>query len=238
VLALLGSDRFFHEKSLLGRARETWVLSVALGFVATLAAWARPGGWSNNLLTTYVFLMIPAYVGVHRASQQGTDRERALVYPLLAAQLALLLYDPRPQIPTRDDYAAGEKLIAALRRAPGPVLVPDRPWLAVLAGKAPSYHSNEYWELGFQNREGLGLPDLEQRLAERYYSMIVVQVPPHRSKDAPSMWPSALIDHYTCKDRLPLPGRALAPFTGMIHPPPSLLCTYDPAKKAQPAAVN
>lgn len=234
VFALIGSDGIWRGASLLARARETWALAPLIGCLATLAAWARPGGWSNNLLTTYVFAVIPAAVGAHRIAERGSELERRLLYPLLALQLGWLLYDPRPQIPTPDDYAAGRQLVTLLRETPGPVLVPDRPWLAVLAGKSPSYHSNGYWELGFQKRPEARVPDLEQRLAQDYYSLVVVQVPPRPARDAPAMWPRTLIDQYRCDQKLSLKGRALKPFTGLMAPGPTLICRFDPEGRAFP----
>ena len=133
------------------RLRQTWILAMLLGSASTIAAWARRGGWSNNFMTTYFFAIVPAFVGMRRLEASSPDRPITQWFgpASLAMQLAWLGYNPLSQIPTSADYAAGRTLVATLRATPGPVLVPEHPWLAVLAGMEPSYQANAYWELGF-----------------------------------------------------------------------------------------
>ena len=49
-------------------------------------------------------------------------------------QLLLLLYDPRPFVPTRRDAAAGDRIVAALQALPGPVWVMDHNYWPTVAG--------------------------------------------------------------------------------------------------------
>ena len=209
------------------RSRETWSLAAILGVAVTLAAWARPGGAANNLMTTYVLAIVPAFVALHRFDTTGTPKQRAVLFAALAGQLAWLAYDPSKQIPRAADYAAGRELVELLHDAPGPVLVPDRPWLAVLAGKAPSYHANTFWEMSFQNRASLVPDELRRRLATGYYALVVNRSDPHRLVSPLQWWPRELLDHYKCDRSIHLPGRGLAPLTGVIAPGPHVLCTYE-----------
>jgi hypothetical protein len=221
VLAAIGTYARLKGRSWSQRASETWSLALLVGIVATLAAWARPGGWSNNFMTTYVLAIVPAYVEMHRLEPLLAPRWQAGLWSALAAQLALLGYDPRAQIPTRDDYDAGELLVARMRDAPGPVLVPERPWLAVLAGKAPGYHSSGFWEISFQPRAGQDFvpADLRDRLAAGYYTLVVMGANPESAREASRWFPGELPARYRCDEPLHLPGRGLAPFTGIDNTP-------------------
>jgi len=49
-----------------------------------------------------------------------------------------LLYDPRLQLPTQADLAAGRRLVQTVRDATGEVFIPAHPYLVTLAGKEPS----------------------------------------------------------------------------------------------------
>jgi hypothetical protein len=213
------------------RARlcDTWTLALLLGLAATLVAWPRPGGAANNLMTTYIPAVVPAFVGLHRLGQRLGDGGRALLGLALAAQFAWLAYDPTKQIPGADDYEAGRRLVEVLRAAPGPVLVPDRPWFAVLAGKAPSYHANSYWEMTFQHRPDLMPEDLRRRLADGYYTLVVDGLDPHVLVNPLKWWPAEMLANYRCDRVLDLPGHGLASMAGGNARGPHVLCTYERA---------
>jgi hypothetical protein len=225
ALALAGGDAALRHGPWSARLRKTWVLATGLGAAATMAAWARPGGAANNLMTTYVFALVPAFVGWHRVEAAGRPWEQALVSVGVAGQLAWLGYVPGAQIPSRADYDAGRELVERLRAAPGPVLVPDRPWLAVLAGKRPSYHSNAYWEMSFLERPDLVPADLRERLRTGAYALVVAAVDPRRLAAPERWWPPELLERYRCDVSLTLPGRGLSALTGRIGAGPHVLCT-------------
>jgi len=225
VLAVPGCARALRIGSLSARFQQTWALAAIVGIVATVVPYARPGGFANNLMTTYVFAIIPAFVELHRAEQTFAPGVKALLWGALGAQLVLLGYDPSSQIPKPEDYAAGEELVAMLRATPGPVLVPDRPWIAVLAGKQPGYHSSAFWEMSYQDRDDLIPTDLRQRLASGYYELIVEGVDPARAQLARRWFAPELATYYRCDRQLRLPGRALSPFTG-TDTTPRVLCVY------------
>ncbi len=114
--------------------REAWLfqLCLALGLVgSSYGARLHVGGWLNVLGPAYA----AAALGAGLALGRTRGRMRALVWGLAAAQLAWLAYDPRPQIPTEQDLAGGEHVLAAIRAVDGPVFCPDHPYLVDLAGK-------------------------------------------------------------------------------------------------------
>jgi hypothetical protein len=234
VLALLAASGCFvalRPASWSRRLGETWALAPLLGFVATFLAWARPGGFANNLLPAYVFAIVPAYVELHRLAPRLRPHVQSALWGGLAVQFALLGYDPRTQIPGPADYAAGEELVARLRAAPGPVLVPERPWLAVLAGKKPSYHSSAFWEMSFQERPDLIPEDLRRHLASGDYGLVIVGSDPAKIRDSRRWFPPELARAYVCEERLHLPGRALVPFTSSDNTP-RVVCAF--RGKAEP----
>jgi hypothetical protein len=75
-------------------------------------------------------------------------------------------------MPTAAMWQSGERLITALRQAPGPVLVLEHPYYALLAGKAPSVALTALWHASGRGNSALPA-DLRQRFAERYYALII-----------------------------------------------------------------
>ncbi len=99
-------------------------------------------------------------------------RQPALV--LACAHLGAMFWDPRPHLPGPADAAAGDRLIARLRAAPGPVLIPFHPYYAVMAGKAPHLHRMGVLDIGMPR-------DLEERIRRREYDLVVM--------DDKTQWP-------------------------------------------------
>lgn len=93
---------------------------------------------------------------------------------LACAHLGAAYWDPRPHLPSPADTAAGDRLIARLRAAPGPVLIPFHPFYAVMAGKAPHLHRMGILDIGMPR-------DLEERIRRREYDLVVM--------DDKTQWP-------------------------------------------------
>jgi hypothetical protein len=225
ALVAVASLRGIRESSWMAKLPGTWTLATLLGAAVTLAAWARPGGFANNLMTTYVIAVIPAFVELHRVATRGTDRGRLLVFSGLGIQLLMLGYNPARQIPTRADYAAGALFLDIIRRVDGPVLIPQRPWLAVLAGKEPSYHANAYWEWAYLKGVDRAPADLRRRLDEAFYEVVALDADPSTLTRSNRAVPEEMDRSYVCCDRpLALPGRALGTLAGAYMPGPTVLC--------------
>ena len=173
-----------------------WLLLVG----AATAATASGTQWAiTNAYIPGVYFA--AVAGGVCAGQLLSGRRRAaprwrpaLVFTLLAASLALKLpaldgrkddaflnlsrarllhrFDPRRFIPTAEDKAAGDALIARLRATPGDVLVPFHPFYARLAGKPTFVHQMGVMDVG---RAGLGVPaGLAEAFGGRRFSLVVV----------------------------------------------------------------
>jgi hypothetical protein len=233
-LAIAGGDRGLRRGPWLARLQQTWPLATLIGIVVSLLAWARPGGASNNLLTTHVFLIIVAVIELQRRESEGNARLRAFLFSAYALQLLGLLHSPLDQIPRSEHYRAQQRRVEMLRAAPGPVLVPNRPWLAVLAGKAPSYHAAEYWELAFQHRDDLmPPPDLRRRIRTGYYALIAVESDPRRLRVLDYWWPPEMLASYRCDTPFDLAGPSASVGEAKFNDA-HLLCTYVGAGVASP----
>ncbi|MGQ0743540.1 MAG: hypothetical protein ACT4OS_04225 [Acidimicrobiales bacterium] len=116
-----------------------WMVAGA-GLVAT--AWVsrlHSGGYSNVLMPAVAAGAL-GFGWALAKLRQGPPRLRLGAGLIAVAQLAVLLYDPTPQIPDAADRAAGNRLVAELADIDGPVLVVSHPWYAVMAGKPAFAH--------------------------------------------------------------------------------------------------
>ncbi len=223
VAATLDCARAVRRRPPLGALGDTWRLAAFVGIAVTLAAWARPGGASNNFLTTYLFAIPPALRELHRRSTIDSSA-RALPFALLAAQFLALAYDPREIVPTSAQVSAGRAFIARLERVPGPVLVPEHPWYAVLAGKEPSYHSNALWELRRTIGEDRWPADLRARIATGQYAAIFTAF----SVEDPDLgsYPPELAASYRIVDRMAPDAAPAGAFSGKRGTSPRFAYLY------------
>jgi hypothetical protein len=176
------------------RGMNPWILAALAGVGATISAWARPGGAGNNLLTTYVFLIPPCVAQLQRLSfSLRRSRFAAVPSALVLFHFVQQIPDLHDQVPTRAERRAAEELIRFLKDGDGPLLIPEHPWYAVLAGKEPSYHACELWELAMADENAPHL--VSERLKQRAYRRVIVS-----ANDA---WaPPELTNYYRLLDGL------------------------------------
>ena len=137
-----------------GRAGERGFHLAAVAGLAGSSWWLRtfPVCYDNDLMQAYAgvaFLTGLGWATLHAPRASATSREPApgagfgathLIAIAALAQFAVLAWPVADQVPSRADRAAGIKLVENLRHAPGPVLVPSHPYLAVRAGKPEHFH--------------------------------------------------------------------------------------------------
>lgn len=136
----------------------------------------KMGGFLNALQPVHLFLALLAGLAAGEArgwlrrpgAASGPALRPALRTAVAAAlylaclgQLALLAYDPRLHLPSREDRRAGDRLVNLLRQVEGEVLVPEFNYLAGLAGKRVYADSVATWDVA---RSQYG--DLRQALQE------------------------------------------------------------------------
>lgn len=115
--------------------------SLAVGMIGSAwLAMLHAGAYDNNLM--------PACAAIAILFGLSASADGAGYVPVLAVvQFALLLYDPRAQLPVPGSRQAGRHLVATIASTPGDVFVPQHGYLAVLAGK-PSYaHSMAVYDV-------------------------------------------------------------------------------------------
>jgi hypothetical protein len=118
------------------------------------------GGHTNVLLPGLLVLSWALAEALHawtaadgeaaQPAPSSNGRPRALArfaYVVCALQLAWLWYSPKQQIPSARARATSDRLLAALRATPGPVLVPFHGHLARLAGKPPHGHEMAFRDI-------------------------------------------------------------------------------------------
>ncbi len=169
-----------------------WLLFLLLAVIVSGWARARLGGNTNSLMPAYAFLCLAPCIVFAQAGQRlkprlwaDADRPPAwtgkaaitamlpiAVYLAVLLQCALAFYNPTREMPTAAMWQGGERLIAMLRQADGPVLVLEHPYYALMAGKAPSVALTALWHA--MGRNATALPsDLRARFEQRYYVLII-----------------------------------------------------------------
>jgi hypothetical protein len=155
-----------------------WVLVAGAGLGISCVGFGTQWAFANAFIPGVAFpaLAVAALAGRAVAAGQaegaGRDLVAAAIALLVTVQLGLLIYDPRPYLPTARSRAAGERLIARLRQAPGPVFIPDHPFYAVMAGKEAHFHRMGLWDV---RRAGLGFPrGLVESIQAQKWALVVM----------------------------------------------------------------
>ncbi len=114
---------------------------------ASFAGRINYGGYDNTLFPGYAILAIVFGPALHESLAivaQMTALERPVwrmgLFAACILQFGLLTYDPRAQVPTPADRAAGRELVDMVRRFNGDVFIPYHVEIATMAGKPPCAH--------------------------------------------------------------------------------------------------
>jgi len=140
----------------------------AAGIAASCIGFGTQWAFHNAYLPGVVF---PAFAVAMSFVILAPERP-VLAQGATVASLSLVLFDPRPLVPTDSHLAAGDALVARLRDAPGEVLIPSHPYYAHLAGKRTFVH-----RMGLLDVFGGGLEPpagLLESLRGRRFALIVI----------------------------------------------------------------
>jgi len=165
------------------RERLLWAAGLAGVLVASWSTRVHDGGWSNVLMPAYALLAALFAIALHGAStlagRAAPDARRRwqVLLPLVATvQLAMLLYDPKPMVPTARDEAAGWRLVETLKAAPGDTFTPSDSYLATMAGKRPHLHEMAVYDVmngpPGEAKDAL-VADIRAAYARRRWAMVV-----------------------------------------------------------------
>ncbi|HWE30997.1 MAG TPA: hypothetical protein VHB97_23480 [Polyangia bacterium] len=197
--------------------------AIAIGVAAGRLVDARPlkDGPPPRLRSAVVWILLGLTI---LAAPGGLDPIVGRILPKSWNPDALLKhptgYDPRPEIPTARDRAAGDALIARMRATPGDILIPFHPFYGYLAGKPAFLHRMGVLDVW---RAGMGAPArLEQSLTHARFAAVVMD---DKIEGNWQMWPG-LLAHYHVTDQFAGPnvvtGAPTSPhFWLQPNPPPT-----------------
>jgi len=154
----------------LGHVGATWVLRTHIGCFDNVLI---PVHLSVMALTVVAYARLIAAAGVSHAAR----RLAILSGFALLVQLALMVWNPRDQIPTAADRADGDALVANLRTEPGRVFVSSHPYLLMLAGRPENVHVQSFMDVvkGAKGaREQAFLAQMRDSLAAHAWDLLVL----------------------------------------------------------------
>ncbi len=200
-----------------------WLVFTGAALVLSALQRARPGGALNSLLPLYVLLCLaPALAwATARASAGSPAREQTGHTPsvraghvailfLIVGQLLLARYDPRQHYPTPAMRAAGERLVARIVQAGGPVWVVDQPSFNLLAGQEPAVSLNALYAARHRGTDPFPA-DLVEAIEQQSFALILTN---DSLFDHEPAFKELLQGHYVETEKLP-PSEAPATLNGM-----------------------
>ena len=205
-----------------------WAAQGSLALLLAAVMRGHHGGYLNVLIPG--IWALAAWAGLGLAGlERRFPRPAVLVLgtALMLGQLWQGRWEPSKWLPTRDDVAAGDALIARLRAVDGEVLSPHSPWYPVIAGKPGAFHLIALWDI---DHEGGPLHDFVPTIAlamkqERWAAVVL----------ANKKFGHSLTQTYVRTEDLTPPGKALQPKTGWPVRP-SLL--YEPKARVGARALT
>lgn len=172
-------------------------LALAGGLIG--AAWLarlEGGAWTNAVMPAWLALAILLGISLRRDLRWPVVR-----WTLAAAQLALLLYDPRAFVPTPAHTAQGAAFVEALRVMPRPVLVMDHGYWSTLAALPEHAHGWAVTDVVWADRATAGpLLESEVQAAIREGRFATILVDGGRS-----WFRQDLEEHYAPRGRVEAP---------------------------------
>jgi len=185
-------NEFVGAKQENSRRESSFILFFSLVmFGASWATRANVGGEVNTLIPAYSALAV--LFGLAAGRLLDSSSLTSLTHPMLSnlflsmiclGQLLVLAYNPFAKIPSADDLAAGNQLVAAVRQIDGEVFIPAHNYIALLAGKQTYAHTVPIEELASffgshpeTSQEPGILHDLEQAIQQQKFAAIILDNP-------------------------------------------------------------
>jgi hypothetical protein len=161
-------------------------LSILTGALAgSFITRVKIGGYANVLLPAYAVLSILFGMGlagllklIRQVPADYRGRLEVLIQTACLIQLAILLYNPFAQIPTKADLDAGNTLVKMLSEVKGTVFLPDHSYLPALAGKSTYANNSAIWDVlrGDQQTNGKALltANISSAIQQQSFDEIIV----------------------------------------------------------------
>ncbi len=144
-----------------------WLLVSATGLFVVSLMRGHVGGFTNVLIPMmWIQALWPALI----TRRAGEGAVGMAVSVLLAGQIVLGQADYSREIPTAENARQSAALIAEIRDLPGPVLLPDAPYYAVLAGHEPCFALIALWDISDAAApRGAGVGVIRKALHDQYW---------------------------------------------------------------------
>jgi hypothetical protein len=205
-----------------------WLSLLAGAVLCSFLARIKSGGYDNVLLPAAAVFSVLLGIGWNRL-QAGLTR-----IPVLARSLAVialmvtagyqyyhLRYNPSDQIPTQENYQAGENFIEYISAIPGEVYIPYHTYYAALAGKQSFAHQSALWDVlrgQVPNRgKEILIGSITDAVRNRRFGAIIL--------DGAGQWNFlyGLEDSYSTQQEIIPPSSAPVPLTGWQISPQTVL---------------
>jgi len=154
-----------------------WFLFLGATVASGWSARLHFGGHTNVIMPAYAAIAVAWGVGVIRLAALAGVRGSALVYAGCAAQLAWLVFDPRPHVPTAELRTANDELVRVIGSYPGEVFVPFHGYLPVMAGKRAYSHQMMLKDVLRSSREAekdILKADIRRAVRQRQFDAVII----------------------------------------------------------------
>lgn len=152
--------------------------------VVALLSRMRAGGYDNTLIPAHAALALLAAVGTAHAARGPFG---IVAIGLLAAGLAMLVFDPRRFVPKPEQESSMQAVEEVLLRTKGEFLMPSHGFLLRRTGHTPSADGTAAWDLLRSGEKRLTdelLAELQSRIAKGHYRALLLTsggIPPWES---------------------------------------------------------
>ena len=192
-----------------------WLWNGGLAVLLSAIMRGHQGGYLNVLMPGLWALSVGGVLAIEALRRRVPHRAMVFALPLLVAgQLVYEDWDPDRYRATESDRAAGDRYVQEVAAEEGEVLLPWSPWIAVQAGKAPTFHLIGLWDI---NHAGGPLVEYVKPIAKDFAN--------HRWASVAVMseqsMPTGIKKHYQRREAIGAGGPSLKPKTGrrlsLIH---------------------
>ena len=211
------------------KKHDLFYLFTAAGMIG--GAWVTRmhlGAVENVLLPAYAMLSILFGLGMDKVFEFAQfeledQRAKMAVYVYLACiiQFALLLYNPRDEIPRQQDLQAGQRFIRLIDEIQGDIFVPNHGYLPALAGKDIQAHGMAVYDVlrgSEEHTKAELIEEINSAIGEKRFSAIILD-----NSDFVSNYLRPEVEkYYETKQHIFSSETVFWPITGMITRPENI----------------
>jgi hypothetical protein len=146
-----------------------WLGMAAAGAIASALNHSTQWAYANCFMPIAVFGTVAVALTIAEAVEGG-GAGAVMMFAATLVQLVALGYDPRAQVPSREDRRALDAFLRRVAESPGPVLIPSHPFTAYQASGKVHLHQMSIGDVAFNG----GVADLSSRIARGEWPTVIV----------------------------------------------------------------